>query len=210
MSKIKTVLSVKGLRSPRSFIWLRGFLHGKVIHTGGLDPETGIISSGYVTGQTKRFHNACVARREQAEVKLTKAWADADQLLIDLAAVSSALADSGKSQNPHIESSAQARANERVAELYASREAERQSILKSLASIANGIRAEFNFAHDQMEATAEALLSTFSCYGHGLLMKPIYTRNLPAINYEDCAKQILTGHEDIWNAIISTLKEVKE
>lgn len=210
MSKLKTTLPMKGTRTPRFLIWLRGFLHGKVIHTGGLDPETNTISSGYLTAQTKFFRNACIARREQAEAKLTKSWSDADQLLIDFAAVSSALLDSGKSQSSLRESSTQARANERAAAKRVSREAERQAILKRLANIVNDIRAEFNSAHDQMEATAELLLSTFSCYGHGLLMKPVYAHNLPVIAFEDCVKQILSSHEDTWNAIVSVLKEVKE
>lgn len=82
--------------------------------------------------------------------------------------------------------------------------------MKKLAQLANDIRAEFGSAHDQMEATAEILSSTFACYGHGLLMKPIYDYNLPGITYEDCAQQILNNHEDTWNAVISILKEVKE
>ena len=51
MSKNKPTLPMKGINSPRFFIWFRGFWHGKVIHTGGLDPETNTIASGYVTGQ---------------------------------------------------------------------------------------------------------------------------------------------------------------
>ncbi len=210
MSKPKTVLPMKGIRTPRFLIWLRGFLHGKIIHTGGLDPETNTISSSYITGQDKRFRNACIVRREQAELKLAKAWSEADQLLIDFTAVSNTLTDSDKSQNRHSESNAQARANERAAGKRASRESERQAILKRLANIVNDVRAEIDFAHDQMEATAEILLSTFSCYGHGLLMKSVYANNLPNITYEDCAKQILASHEDTWNAIVSIMKEVKK
>lgn len=210
MSKLKTTLPMKGIRTPRFFIWFCGFWHGKVIHTGGLDPETNTIASGYVTGQTRRFRNACVIRREKAEEKLAKIWSDADELLIDYTAVCSALAGSGKRQNSHSENNAQARSNERTASRRASLEANRQSILKSLATLANDILAEHDFAHDQMEATAEILASTFACYGHGLLMRPVYPNNLPAIVFEDCAQQILANHEDTWNSIISILKEVKE
>lgn len=210
MSKVKTSLRMKGLHCPRFLIWFCGFLHGKVIHTGGLDPETNTISSGYVTGQIKRFRNACVIRRERAEEKLAEAWNAADELLIDFATVSSALAEFPKGPNSHSESTVQARANEKAAVRRASHEAERQAILKKLAHIINEIRSEVSSAHDQMEATAEILLSTFSCYGHGLLMKPVYSHNLPPIVYEDCAEKILTSHEDTWNTIISILKEVKE
>ncbi len=210
MENNKTVLPVKGVRTPRFFIWLRGFWHGKVIHTGGLDPETKTIASGYVTGLIKRFRNACVARREKAEEKLIGVWSKADELLIDYASVTVALAEFGKCQYSDCDSNAQARANERAAGKHASRENERQNILKALAQLANDIRAEYGSAYDQMEATAEMLSSTFACYGHGLLMRPIFEYNLPAITYEDCAQQILKNHEDTWNTVISVLKEVKQ
>lgn len=210
MSKTKTSLPMKGLHTPRFFLWCRGFLHGKIIHTGGLDPETNTISSGYITGQVKRFHNACITRREQAEAKLAKEWAEADQLLIDLAAISVALAGSSDHQKFANESSAQARAREKAAEKRASREAERLEILKRLSEISNTIRAELDLAHDQMEATAEALLSGFAAYGHGLLLEPIFQYNLPSAAYEGCAEQILKSHEDTWNTMVSILKEVKK
>ena len=206
----KNALPMKGIHTPLFFICLRGFWHGKIIHTGSLDPETNVITSSYVTCQIKRFRNACVVRREKAEIKLTKLWYNADELLIDYATVTSALATAGKNQNSHNESNAQARSNERATQKHASHETERQAILKNLAKIANDIRAEYNSAHDQMEATAELLASAFACYGHGLLMKPVYTYNLPLINYEDYVKKIITNHEDTWNAIVSILKEVKE
>ena len=210
MKRVKPTLQLKGLCTPRIFLWLRGFIHGKIIHTGGLNPETNTISSGYITGQTKRFHNACVARRELAAEKLKKEWADADQLLIDLANVSAELADTNDLHKLAHESSAQARANEKAASRRASREAERLTILKRLSDIANTIQAELDQTHDELEATAEMLLSTFSCYGHGLIMKPVYDYNLPSVSYENCAKMILESHEGTWNAIVSVLEEAKK
>ena len=100
MRKKKTVLPMKGLRTPRIFLWILGFIHGKVLHTGGLDPETSTISSGYIIGQTKRFRNACVTRRERAEEVLAKEWADADRLLIDLSNINATLAATNDYQAP--------------------------------------------------------------------------------------------------------------
>lgn len=83
MSKVRTTLPMKGLHTPLFFIWTKGFIHGKIIRTGGLDPETDTICSGYITGQIKRFRNACVVRREQAEGSLAEVWNKADRLLVD-------------------------------------------------------------------------------------------------------------------------------
>lgn len=210
MKKVINTLHMKGIRTPRFFVWCKGFLDGKITHTGGIDPETNIITSGYVTGQIKHFRHACITRRETAEAKLAELWCKADELMIDYATVTSALEKAGRSQSSAVESNAQIRANERAAAKRASNKAERKVILKNLAKLANDIRAEYDSAHDQMEATAELLASVFACYGHGLLMKPVYTHNLPTITYEDCVKQIIVNHEETWNAIISILKEGKE
>lgn len=206
----KSTLPVKGIRTPQFLVWFRGFWHGKILHTGGLDPETNTITSGYVTGQTKRFYNACVARREKAEEKLIKAWCKADELLVDYAAVNSALSGTDKSENSNVAGNAKIRSAERDAKKRAAYADERQSILKNLVKIANEIRSEYDSAYNQMEATSELLASLFSCYAHGVLMKPVSAYNLPIVNYEDCAKQILTSHEDTWNMVGSILKEVKE
>lgn len=208
MRKKKTVLPMKGLRTPRIFLWILGFIHGKVLHTGGLDPETGTISSGYIIGQTKRFRNACVTRRERAEEVLAKEWADADRLLIDLSNINAALAATSDYQALANQTSVQTRAQEKAATQHASSNAERLAILKRLADISNAIRSEIDLAHNQAEATAEMLMSTFCCYGHGLLMKPVFARNLPSISFEDCAAQILVNHEATWNAIVTMQKEV--
>lgn len=207
MKKVKTALAMKGLNTPRLISWLRGYLHGRVLHTGGLDPETGVIASGYVTGQTKRLRGACVARRELAEAKLQDSWTQAEQLLIDYAALG-AKQPAGGETAAHNSSAAQARAGEKAAAKRAQCEAQRQEILKKLADIQSAVRMEYDAAHDQMEATAEQLLSVFASYGHGLMTKPVYAHNLPTLAYKDCAQQILTAHEDTLNTVSAILKEV--
>lgn len=209
MKKTKTTLNVKGLRTPRLCLWIHGFFHGNILHTGGLDPETKTISSAYVTGQIGRFRNVCVERRALAEENLKKEWAEADQLLIELTNLTKTLSESSVLYEPADESSAHARARETVIKIHTARENEHLAIHKRLANIYNTICAEIHLAHDQMEATAEMLQSTFSAYGQGLLMKPVYVYNLPVVHYEDCIEHIFKNHENTWNAIISIVKEEK-
>lgn len=201
MVKNQSVLHMKGIHTPEIFIWFHGLWHGKVIHSGGLDPETNCIASAYVTAQIKNFRNACILRCEKAESKLNNSWHQADDLLIDYSSVTTVLQNT--SDNAGVT------ADKQSVRKIAAYESERENILKKLAEIKNDIQAEFNIAHAQMEATAECLASKLACYGHGLLLKPVYNHNLPAIAYEDCTKQIINRHEDTWNAIVSIVKEVK-
>ena len=210
MGKIKTTLPMKGLRAPRILLWARGFFQGKILHSGGLDPQTNTISSGYITGQAARFYSACAARCEKVEGKLQKDWADADRLLLDLTNISMALREVNDHQKFSSESSAQARAREAASKKRVFYESERSAILKRLSDISNTVRTELDQARNQMEATAEMLMSTYAAYGHGLLMKPVYPQNLPSVRYDDCIEHILKNHEDTWNAIISIIKEAKK
>ena len=208
MSK-KTALPMKGFHKNRFFLWTLGLIHGKIIRTGCLDPESNTISSGYVTRQVENFHSACVARRDRAEQKLSEQWRDADLLRLEYAEETEVLARTGGGRNAPADADASLlRAEEKAAGAYASHVAKRQNILRELSRIANEIRSEQNTAQAEMEATAEVLLSAFASYGHGMLMKPIHRHNLPAISYENHARRIVDNHEDTWNAIEAILKEV--
>ena len=204
--KKSAALPMKGLRTPRLLIWMLGFFHGKIIRTGGLDPASNTLSSGYVTRQIKCFGEACTACRKEAEKKLVNVWPKAQEKLMEYAAVSAALAASGGYVGGN-GSAQDKRAADQAADAYAARLEKRQAILKELCALSNQIHSEQNQARARMEATAERLLSVFATYGHGLLMKPVYLHHLPQLQFEDCAQQILKHHEAVWNTIETILKE---
>lgn len=199
MSRRVTALPVRGMRCPRGLIWLRGLVHGKVLHSAAVDPETGRLVSGYVSGQTERFRGACVDRRELAERRLEKTWAEADQVLLKLPDADRAVeAIRASSQSPG-ESGSLARARER-----------RLKLLSELAGFRNAILKEYNEAADQMEATADRLLSCFAAYGHGATLRPVFDGMLPDVSPDGCADGILTDHAESWNSLTEALKEVQK
>lgn len=81
MDRKNPVLKVN---APRFVLWLKGFLDGKVLHTAGIDPENGTVTSGYVTSQLLRFEAACEKRIADTDKKLSPLWTEADHILIDL------------------------------------------------------------------------------------------------------------------------------
>lgn len=204
----KNVLRVRGLRTPRILLWTRGFVHGKILHSGGLDAETEQLASGYISGQTARFRHACTVCEKKVELRLAQAWREADQILLTLSALSYPQDDLA-SASP-VANSAQARQREAQRNHRAANASQRLITLKRLSDIANTIQLEMNQTHDQMEATAQLLLSAFSAYGHGMLMRPVCTRNLPVLRYEDCADRLLATHEDTWKDVCTVLKEEKK
>lgn len=210
MKKNTSTLPIKGLRTPRLLLWLRGFFHGRILHTGELDPETEMIASGYVTGQLRRYDKACIQRCEQAAERLKDVWADLDQLLIELDDVSTELRELVVPQRAVGETGAQARAREKKVKRRAALEERQLTILKRMSDHANAILAEATRTRNQMAATAEALLSGFAAYGHGLILRPVLERNLPTLAPDDRAAAMFANHAATWNTVQSILKEVQD
>lgn len=210
MSRPATTLRVRGIRCPRILIWLRGLIHGKLLHTAGVDPETGRLASGYVSGQTGRFRLACVARRDLAERRLEKSWAEADRVLLALPGAVEAMEAISVPPKVPGETGAQARTRERAAALRAAAEEKLLELLRQLSDLYNDILKEYNHAADQMEATADRLLSCFAAYGHGATLRPVFDGMLPDVSADGCADAILSYHAGSWNQLTEALKEVQK
>lgn len=205
----KNILHIRGLSTPRWLLWVHGFVHGHILKSGGLDPESGVISSCYITGKCSLFREACITRMELLERTLQKDWANVDDLLVDYAALCAALAIEPTGA-PEPTDSAGIRASERAANDRATKKAYRQSILKQLLATANHIRTEECIAAGQLEATGEKIKSIFSAYGHGLIMKPIYPGNLPALPFAGCVNDYRKAHSSASEALEKICATVKE
>ncbi len=202
----RKVFSMRGLRKWGGGLFVKGFVHGKIIHSGEIEPETQIVRSPYITGQEKRYMAACMERREKAERVLEKEWKKADKLLIEMSAISLRLTSDIEKRKIY-ETKGWEREKEKVVESQVKCETRKMEVLEELSEIFNTICNEINESNDQAAATAELLLANISWYAHGLLLKPVSAHNLPAITYEDYASQILKRHEITWNAIKLLLKK---
>lgn len=202
-----TILQVKGLKTPPLFLWVRGGVHGKLLHTGGLDPQTNVITSGFVIGQLARFQSACALRVQQAEKTLKPKWSEADQILLELSDISAQLARGSRAAlDETVGNAARARAREQEASRQISLAARNLKMHQRLVEISNDIRSEIILATEQAESTAELLRSSFSAYGHGLLLRPVQAQNLPRIPKEDMAEKILRDHQTTWNTMQQELE----
>lgn len=75
-------IRIKGAWIPSIFIWMLGFLHGKILKTAALDPE-GRIASSYVTGKLKLFRELSAQRVEQLEQNLKAVRIEASGLMAE-------------------------------------------------------------------------------------------------------------------------------
>lgn len=200
-------LKMKALRTPGLLLWTRGIIHGKLLHTGELDQQTERISSGFITGQLARFQSACAVCCEETEAALGPLWTEADRILLELRTLSAELKQqSGLPADPGQDSPSQARSRERQTEARATCTARQLQLRQRLAGLSNTIAGKLRLAEMREQATAAQLRSTFSAYGHGLLLRPVAERNLPPVPGMDIDKQILQQHLATWNAIQTELE----
>lgn len=182
MDRKNPVLKVN---APRFVLWLKGFLDGKVLHTAGIDPENGTVTSGYVTSQLLRFEAACEKRIADTDKKLSPLWTEADHILIDL------------TRGIGVDTS---RENEK-----------RTDMLKRLADIGNQVIVECFSADSELEAASRELSSMFAAYAHGVLLQPVHDRMIPVIDRKYKAEQLCQLHDITWQAMLSTVKgELKD
>lgn len=178
-----------------------------MLHTGELDQQTERISSGFITGQLARFQSACAVCCEETEAALGPLWTEADRTLLELRTLSAELKQqSGLPADPGQDSPTQARSRERQTEARATRTARQLQLRQRLAGLSNTIAGKLRLAEMREQATAAQLRSTFSAYGHGLLLRPVAERNLPPVPGMDIDKQILQQHLATWNAIQTELE----
>lgn len=200
-------MKVMRIHYPGTYLWFKGFVDGRILHTGGIDPQTNTVYSPFITGQLELFQGACATCRGNAERKLKKEWDEADSLLIDLEG-STGMIESGN-KAPFIgEGNEEDRDGIALLRAREQRKEHRNKKLKRLSEIANTIRSEYDGAISLMESTDAALMNAFATYGHGLLLKPVYSYNLPNADYNVSIEEFFKSHRTTWNGIMTLLKEV--
>ena len=203
--KAKTI-PVKGLHTPRLLLFMMGLFHGKVFHSGGLDLETNLITSAYISGQTKRYHHACAVCIEEVEERLSVFWTDADRLLLRLEELDGILSDLGDI-NQDYSSNTLRRLRDREVTKRNKINTEKQQKMQRLVELFNAILEERNIIESQFAATAESMSSSFSAYGHGLIMKPLSIQNIPILTSETYVDLITERHRSTWDKMKCVLEK---
>lgn len=209
----KTTLPLKWIRVPRIFFWLLGFVHGRVLHTAALDPDSETVTSGFLVHLIKMFCSACIVRADHGREALKKLWPDAESAITEIGACKTSLGAAPSSGSTK-ESGTLARAREAQARDRAKRLAGLAEAKDRLLKCKNLIQDELAQAQNQADATAERLLALIGAYAQGVLRKPVRQRDLPTVPVENMAARILsaaepgeTGRENDWKSIQEYAKE---
>ena len=199
----KKSLYLKGLRTPRFLIFLRGFVDGRS-KTAAVDSESKFLCSGYLEEKLFLFSELCDRRVIALEDGLSPDRSEASSLLMELSllpaptaggesapAAARAVPGTPPATVPEAQACrAAARSAARAAEAAErsrkrreETEARRQAILQRLVEIQDRIATRELIAGEELSATAEALKGLLCAYAHGVLLRPVQARYLRPIEY---------------------------
>ncbi len=201
-------LKLKGLGVPRFIIWLLGFSHGCIFRTAMVDPETGLISSGYITEKCRLFNklsSECVGVMEN-DLKAIRA--DAAKLLSDEASLRK---EADEIRMPEsMDTVAEKRAARTAAADMSACVKEHKRSLDRLVEINGKIISREVSAREDLDAIANALQGLFAVYARGMLIKPVRASMIPPVEYEKSFEIYHAAHEKEDRQMAVVLKEVYE
>lgn len=200
--KEKKVLSIKGLRTPRILIWLLGLLHGKILRAGTIDPDSNLLCGSYITSKSKLYQEYCYKRIGMLEEELKGLRIESSCLMFEddtlQAQLSALVVDTAPA-----ESNQQKRIAARTSAIRSSALARKDAVLRRLSEISEEIRSKEMACSEELAATAEALQSRFSTYGHGMMLRPVFQKVIPPLEYEKCLRSYQQLHEETDTRLIN-------
>jgi hypothetical protein len=199
-------LKLKGLRVPRIFIWILGVIHGKLLKTATIDPNTNYVSSSYITGKIKLFSELTAKYINRLEYELKAVRTEASELMVEEAILSKEIEELPELEVPI--TIQQKRDFKRITTQKEGMQKRHQEILNRLVEIDAKVKSREMCVKEALEATAKNLQSCFSTYGHGVMLQPIFTENIPPVDYETSFETYLKTYEKENCQMEYVLKEV--
>lgn len=226
MKKVKT-LKLKGLRTPRPFIFIHGFTDGRT-KTAALDPQDGHLNSAYIHGHIYLFHELCKKRVIQLEKELSGIRAEAQTLIKELKNIKlppecnmpevdrpdsqrpATIAASRFSRAAAAEADKVEKANARLKTKRENILARREWIIHRLIKIREQISLSERICIEEMEATSNALKNCYCTYGHGALLKPVHPAYIPAVAYDGYLDAYFNAHNELSQKITDILNKEED
>lgn len=221
-------MRLKGLRTPRPFIFIRGFVNGRM-KTAELDHENSRLSSAYVSGMTCLFNEYCQKRVTRLESDLSAVRMEAETLLLEFKTLPgdrqteasawpyevpvklpATVAEAQRLRAAARSSAQAAELSSRVLEKQEAATTRRAAILGRLAEIKSRVATKEQICCQELGAVADALRARFCSYAQGVLMKPIRTQYIPELEYARYLDNYYASHNTLKREIAAVLKPQEE
>ena len=194
----RSAIRLKGDKTPRTILYLKGFLHGKIYKTAALDTDTNRLRSAYLAEKLSLLDARCHLAVQAMEEDLHDQWTEAAELITRyrLSGKTSTAPQSGTPRE-QAKASAEESAKRKNAEMLLSR----------LTDIHSEIISRELLLTEELQQAAHGLLSRLSAYGHGVVRHPISHENLPVPVLQEYLTDYHTTHRPVREELLAILKE---
>lgn len=201
----KNRMYVPGMRVPRPIVFLHGFVSGRC-KAVGLDPETGLICSGYITEKLNLYDSLSHDRVKQLEDETKDVRSEAFGIMVEEVQIRQSL-DEVQAKDDEVRRNEllpkpepvtiqeirdarkrQAVINKHRAQIDDDQQqlaSKHKANIKRLGEIEEKIRSCELKAQEEMESAAARLQSIFATYTKGALLRPVQPSCIPVINRYD-------------------------
>lgn len=206
-------VKMKGVATPTIVVFLHGFIDGR-FRTAGIDQDSGLLNYAYTNGKTALFCKYCNERVDWLETDIASVCTEAETLLMELKSMPSICernetywVEGVKTPKVPLDFAQDAQAAREVEKANAAIEQAKEKksqiekrktdILQRLVQIRDYISNKETNCHNELSGTSFALKERMCVYGHGVLLKPILSRNIPQLEYEWAFKLYNNNHDEI-------------
>lgn len=188
-------LKLRGLHTPRIFLWIMGFHHSHILKTAVVDSETGLVCSGYITEKCKLFYELGSHRIKALEGELKAVRTEAAGLIAEVTLLQKRLEQGEGSQTMPVSVNDE-RKLKRKARFKESAEVRYEKIIRRLIEIEKKIDSCELIAYEELQATSNALQGCFAAYCHGMLLKGIQEKVIPEIDMNRIFQHYADVHKE--------------
>lgn len=194
---------IPGMKIPALLIWLLGLLH-KLIKTAAIDPDTGLITSGYITNKLNQFDRYVATAISQQENSLKAVRSEMAGLLLEDQLLRPKLV---KPEPPASNATVEEKRKAIEAmEHYLAAQQHHEDILNRLRQIKSKLESTDRVTEQELKTTAAALRARFATYTHGCTLKPVFDSTLPQLSYATEWEQYRNAHSKEYE-ILSQLND---
>lgn len=171
---------IKGLYTPNLLVSIRGFWDARIRKTAVVDPDSGLLVSGYITGMSSRLQAYEAGKVDDLGNEVKAARAEASGLVTEYAQLRRRMEpmpqipDPGDVHRVRQYQRADARNRAAIARMY--------EIESRLMEISNKLRDREHHVLQELSRVRSLMRSKFSAYGHGMMLRPVGDNMIPELS----------------------------
>lgn len=168
---------IRGLRTPSWIVAIRGFGDARVRKTAAVDPNSGLLVSGYITGMLAQLHAYEAGAVDNLENEVKSVRAEASELMTEHSQIRRSLEPLPAVPDPtdvdrmRQYRQAEARNRSTTTRLY--------EIESRLMEIQNKLTDREHHVLQVLSNVMGLMRSKFSAYGHGMMLQPVSDQMIP-------------------------------